>query len=404
MKLAEEILIQASSFHSTTTERLLGNSWLFAMTFLGVPEKARKILILRKLSKNCGNYFCFHHLAETVEKFRKLFCRKLSLRNIGKMLQRVTNEMEREFSDANAEVEFTVCPVPLVDRERALRAGLPADEERSLAKNNSFTYKCGGKYKRCDGSSRRLEVSAASVCEIAKKAAYGAEIAATAFKNAETEFTALKEDALKCDDMRMGQTVVMLTKKAVGEGRKERDAAQSAAKIAMQMCDLASPTSLASDLVGYMANARPASIDAMDAAEKARSWLFAIMSGFGPEVCGEVEIPDSGITTQALYDLTNQATYGAEMTSMAIDLTEAAFMDLKKRAIDCNDLRMAEETVTWAKETMNECREAKRKARDDAEQAKMQLDRSTKFGNISESVDKVHSKCKKSIHRSNGRR
>jgi len=298
---------------------------------------------------------------------------------IGKVLQRASREIERETEDARSELDFTVCPVPLSgEQKRSLRTSLLDDDRRRrLGESKSFTYKCGGQYNRCGNRSRQRLLNeallATSVCEMADKANYAADIAETAFNDAEDTYAALKEDALACENMRAGQREVILTKTALGECRKELDTAQAAAKSGRQVCNQARLTSSVSNQSEYTVTAQRAALVAMGAAEKARSWLFLIESGFEPEVCGKIVNPE-GITPQAVHDFTNMATFGAEMTATAVSLTEAAYLDLRQRAIECSDIRMAEKKIMWARGTVTEGRELMNLALNEAEKATQQLE------------------------------
>ena len=328
----------------------------------------------------------FFNMDITIDDFGGM-CNSKDARTIGRMLQKVVHQVEDE---TFAELSLVVCPDPLTNEDGRRARALGDFHNRRLANSNSFTYKCGGHYNRCGDNRRRHLVDGTSiVCDAARKAAYGSEIAAIAFQDAESAYIDLKEKVLECDDLRAGQKAVILTMTALKECKKERDAAQAAAKTARQICNQVD----ASSATESMAIARKASIDAMNAAEKTRSWLFAIETGFD-EICGEVpSLRPDGVSGQTLYDLTNMAIFGAEMTSVASDLTEAAYLELRQRAVDCRDVKMAEESVSFARNIVNEVKEAKIEARREADKANLQLrsvtETSVSRNELSELIDEA---------------
>ncbi len=313
-------------------------------------------------------------------------CNSKDATTIGKMLQRVVNQVEDE---SLADLSIVVCPNPLNDDGR--RARELADDgihNRRLVNSNSFTYKCGGHFNHCGDNVRHLIDNRSIICEAARKAAYGSEIAAIAFKDAESAYVDLKEQVLECDDLQAGQRAVILTMKALQECSKERDAARAAATTAKQICNQVDALSAAES----MALAQKASIDAMNAAEKTRSWMFAIETGLD-ETCGEVPTIRQEVSGQALYELTNMAIFGAEMTSVASDLTETAYLELRQRAFDCREVKMAEESVSFARNIVNEVQEAKIDAHKEADKATKELQRVTETSisrnDLSELIDEV---------------
>jgi len=212
-----------------------------------------------------------------------------------------------------------------------------------------------------------------SICNQADLAEFGADLTATAVLSAGESFKKLQELAMQCSDLGSPQGLVTDAKGKLGKVKEAQKRARTTAKKARIQCQLAQGASSGAELMQYMEQAQEQAGIVMDATERADSGCVQLRDiAKQSDICYTQGKPSMDISVKAVCERANAAAFGADIATTVFKNANAAFADLRERALDCKDLASGQVWITRAKGIMTQCQTAQKLAMKQARLASAQ--------------------------------
>jgi hypothetical protein len=271
-------------------------------------------------------------------------CGDNDLLKIGAILQKVVDDVEKEIPEYESDsMETTVCPLPIGGL--ATRRGLLLDKSnRELGTaRGSYTYKGGGKCKRCRKSidEARFLQSVEATCLNTDDALFGANLidrAETVVEAVDDAFLNLKEITLECPNLRAGKKLVIWAREILKECEAAYERALDAVETARDQCQQAKLPTSKKEYQSRMRQVSEAYDTAVGEVNKARNFYFEMQENLvNIDVCNQtVEAPaDNLFSLEGQSAVAQLATFAVEMSGTAANKANAAFLELNELVIAC---------------------------------------------------------------------
>ena len=213
------------------------------------------------------------------------------------------------------------------------------------------------------------DTSVEAVCKRADEATFGADIAATVVKNANSAFSDLRERALGCGNLASGHVLVTRAKSLLAQCKASQKLALIAARTASTQCQNAENTASDVELRQYLMNAGTAATSSINAAGSAKRLL--LLRNDGTNICSQpVQADSNAINVESVCAKADAASFGADLAAAAVKRVNASFNTLKERAMECNDLNLGQELVMRAKQALTVTKRSRKLAFNGARKAK----------------------------------
>lgn len=295
-------------------------------------------------------------------------CGSYDLYSIGATLQEVVDEVEEEIPEykATERMETNVCllPVELEERRTLQETTTRANRRR---KKGTYTYKGGGRCRRCRKSNSDRRLGSAEVCNRAGIAAQAAEQVSFQVKQASSAFSLLKERALECSDLDMGFAPVSSVKALLAQIRKKQKVANKASKQAKQDCQKSRKVRTSKEMDAIVKRVNTASGQAVNAANSANNIVVQIGNSLGGNICNQAGGRTFGSSAQASCREADAAVFYADMASAAVESTTETIKVMNNIVPDCDDWN---KRMTGANSELQAANQARNVASKKAKQAK----------------------------------
>lgn len=214
-------------------------------------------------------------------------------------------------------------------------------------------------------------VTIQGICLQADIAEFGADMAATAVMSGGDSISQLKKMAIECADLSTTRDVLVDAKASLGKIKRSQKLARNAAKKARTLCQNAARATSGTQLLQYMDEARKIVGKVMDATERADSQNRNLSDLAGQRsICfSQKGPPSTDISVKSVCEKSVSASIVADLTTTMYKSANAAFLELREAALECNELTSSQKWITRARGFLAQCRTAQKLARKESKKA-----------------------------------
>jgi hypothetical protein len=261
----------------------------------------------------------------------------------------------------------------------ALNAAENAKSRYFLLRDVIDTNICFQDPAQNDGS-----ITIQGVCFQADLAEFGGDMAATALAMGGDAFSDLKDIAAECSDLGSSQSLVSDAKATLGRIKQNQKVAKKAAQNARVQCQQAAQASSGTELMEHMTRVKAFVKNVIDAAERAESASLRLREiASQRDICYTQGPPKTDISVAAICERSDAAIFAADIATTVFKDANAAFLDLRDRALECTDLASGQAWISRAKKFVSQCKAARKLAQKEAKRATVQCRRARKAGSDS---------------------